>query len=377
MLRIQLRRSVNKPSLLNKRFIQTFNALDSDIHITQNGKAVQAEGSGGRSSRSGFTATVFGANGFLGTNLVSKLAKHGTITVVPYREELAKRHLKVCGDLGVVNFVEFDLRNIKSIEDSVKHSDIVFNLIGREYPTKNFTYDQVHVEGAKRIAEAVAKYNVSRFVHVSSHSADINSPSEFLRTKALGEEAVREIIPDTTIVRPAPIFGRLDKFLNPIAASPFMLACNENKERMSPCSVLDVARALEMIGYNDSTAGKTYELYGPKEYAMEEIIQQIRDATFSDITTINIPKKLFKLIADLQQWIYWPTTSPDQVERMFMDQVIDPNAETFEHLGIKPQNLEDNVLSIVRHYRSYLTLRDSAETDKKRRKEREYIRIIH
>ena len=39
------------------------------------------------------------------------------------------------------------------------------------------------MEGAERIAEAVAKYDVDRFVHVSSYNADKNSPSEFFRTK--------------------------------------------------------------------------------------------------------------------------------------------------------------------------------------------------
>ena len=36
-----------------------------------------------------------------------------------------------------------DLRNTPSIEESVRHSDIVFNLIGRDYPTK-----YVHTQNA-------------------------------------------------------------------------------------------------------------------------------------------------------------------------------------------------------------------------------------
>jgi NADH dehydrogenase (ubiquinone) 1 alpha subcomplex subunit 9 len=31
---------------------------------------------------------------------------------------------------------EFDLRNKDSIEEAVRHSDIVYNLVGRNYPTK-------------------------------------------------------------------------------------------------------------------------------------------------------------------------------------------------------------------------------------------------
>ena len=97
--------------------------------------------------------------------------------VVPFREEMAKRHLKVAGDLGRVIFVEMDLRNTASIEESVRHSDIVYNLIGRDYPTKNFDLEDVHVHGTERIVDAVAKYDIDRFVHVSSHSARLDSPS--------------------------------------------------------------------------------------------------------------------------------------------------------------------------------------------------------
>jgi len=111
------------------------------------------------------------------------MARTGCQVVVPFRDDMAKRHLKVTGDLGRVTFNEFDLRNTQSIEESVRHSDIVYNLIGRTYPTKNFSLFDVNVEGAERIAEACAKYDVDRYIQVSSYNADENSPSEFFRTK--------------------------------------------------------------------------------------------------------------------------------------------------------------------------------------------------
>lgn len=48
---------------------------------------------------------------------------------------------------------------------------------------RNFSYEDVHVDGAERIAEAVAKYDVDRFIHVSSYNANENSSSDFFRTK--------------------------------------------------------------------------------------------------------------------------------------------------------------------------------------------------
>ena len=137
--------------------------------------------------------TVFGANGFLGRYIVNRMARHGNQVVVPFRDDMGKRHLKPTGDLGRVTFLEFDLRNTPSIEESVRHSDIVINLIGRDYPTKNFSLYDVHVESVERIAEAVAKYDVDRFIHMSSYNADTNSSSEFFRTKVKQSSSVGSI----------------------------------------------------------------------------------------------------------------------------------------------------------------------------------------
>lgn len=40
------------------------------------------------------------------------------------------------GDLGQVIPLEFDLKNKEQLVECVRHSDIVYNLIGRDYETK-------------------------------------------------------------------------------------------------------------------------------------------------------------------------------------------------------------------------------------------------
>lgn len=64
------------------------------------------------------------------------LAKQGTRVVVPYRDEDTKRHLRPMGDLGQIIPLELDIRNPEQIAECVRHSDIVYNLIGRDYETK-------------------------------------------------------------------------------------------------------------------------------------------------------------------------------------------------------------------------------------------------
>lgn len=319
--------------------------------------------------------TVFGATGFLGRYIVSKLARKGCQIIIPFREEMAKRHLKVTGDLGRVHFMEFDLRNTQSIEESVRHSDVVYNLIGRQYTTKNFSYEDVHVEGTERIVEAVAKYDIDRYIHVSSFNADKKSPSQFYATKAQGEEVSRAIFPEATIVRPSPMYGDEDNLLTKLGTVKNLLIANNMQERFRPVHVFDVARGLEALMYNDSTAGQTFEFYGPKEYSMKEIADLVDKEIVKKRRHINLPKPVFKGLARAFDFIWWPMVSPDEVERQFIDQVVDPNAKTFKDLRIKPDDIRQWVLHYTRQYRSNLYYDLPPMTEKERREERKYLHV--
>ncbi|KAK6537924.1 NADH-ubiquinone oxidoreductase 40 kDa subunit [Orbilia ellipsospora] len=287
-----------------------------------------------------------------------------------------KRHLKVTGDLGRITFLEFDLRNTESIEESVRHSDIVINLIGRDYETKNFSYYDVHVEGTQRIAEAVAKYDVDRYIHVSSFNADLDSPSQFYRTKAMGEVAARDIFPETTIVRPSKMYGEEDHFLHWLATKRLLIHSNHLKEKVYPVHVIDVGKALEKIAYDDSTAGQTFELYGPREYTIGEVRELVKLETKRPLTHINIPKPLQKLYREAWDLVWWPLTSPDEVEREFIDQKIDPTAKTFKDLGIdKPEDIADGLFRYIRHYRSNKYTDLPPMTEQEKANERKYWHV--
>lgn len=243
---------------------------------------------------------------------------------------------------------EYDLRNTASIEESVRHSDIVYNLVGRDYPTKNFDFEDVHVEGTHRIASAVAKYDVDRFVHVSSHSALANSPSEFYRTKARGEQVAREIFPETTIVRPAPMFGFEDRLLHRLARATNVITSNHLRERFWPVHVIDVGAALEQMLYDDSTAGETFELYGPKQYTMAQISQLVDKEIIKHRRHVNVPRQIMGPLSEaLNKLIWFSTTSKDAVVREFLDQVIDKKAKTFKDLDIEPGDIANFTFSYL------------------------------
>ena len=162
--------------------------------------------------------TIFGGTGFLGRHIVQRLARAGWgIRVATRRPELAG-FLRPCGDVGRVAPVQANVRDEASVRRAVAGADAVVNLTGILNERGRQTFAAVHVAAAGCIARAAADAGASRLLHVSALGADAASPSDYARSKAAGEDAVREAFPGATLFRPGLVFGPEDAFFNRFAA---------------------------------------------------------------------------------------------------------------------------------------------------------------
>ncbi|EIM85758.1 NADH dehydrogenase [Stereum hirsutum FP-91666 SS1] len=325
-------------------------------------KPIIAYGPPGRSATTGHVATVFGCTGFLGRYLVSKLAKAGTQVVVPYRDEDEKRHLKVMGDLGQIVPLEWDIRSENQIEECLRHSDIVYNLTGREYDTKRFSLHDVNSTGAGRIASVAARAGVPRFVHVSHLNASRDSPSRFYQAKAEGEELVHDAFPNATIIRPATMYGYEDRLLQNMAVWPIWWKLNHGRTRIRPVHVMDVAQALTNLISIPSLPG-TLSLPGPSTLTYAYILDLISTVTYNAPSRAPVvPKPVANLLAKVSQNVWWPVISPDEVTRRYLDDV-GAGAEYAEEkdekalgdwdkVGVVPDEMENHAITYLRRYRS-------------------------
>ncbi|RPD77458.1 NADH dehydrogenase [Lentinus tigrinus ALCF2SS1-7] len=332
-----------------RAFAQSKRALH-DLSVLPSGKPAIQYGPPGRSASTGHTATVFGCTSFLGRYLVAKLAKAGTHVVIPYRDEDEKRLLRVTGDLGQITSMEWDLRRPDQIEECLRHSDIVYNLVGREYETKNFTYYDVHAKGAEAIASIAAQAGVDRFVHVSHLNAAKDSPSEFYRSKAAGEELVKEAFPNATIVRPASMFGYEDRLLNNMAFWPIWWKLNDMKTKVRPAHVLDVAQALANTIQMPAFPG-TFNLPGPSTLTYEYLLTLVSTITYNPPSSAPVvPKSIALALAKAAQLAWWPMLSPDEVIRRYIDDVDVPG--DWDKFGVIPDEIEEHAITYLRRYRS-------------------------
>lgn len=103
------------------------------------------------------------------------------------------------------------------IEDMIKNSNVVINLVGpRRKLKKREDFEYVNIDIAERIAKACAKQGILRLIHFSAAGAEQDSPSLDFQTKWQAEKAVLAAFPDATIFRPCTIYGQNDVFAHVI-----------------------------------------------------------------------------------------------------------------------------------------------------------------
>lgn len=229
---------------------------------------------------------------------MNNLGRIGSQVIVPYRGDgMNVRHLKLSGDLGQIVPIPFDLKDASTVEKAVCRSNVVVNSLGAHYPTGNFSYDDVNVKLTYRIAKSAKEAGVERFIHLSCLGASPTSSSAYFRSKAEGEAVVQSFFPDATILRPAPIFGLEDHFINYYCrmAERYVSipVVNGGQTQVQPVAVQDVARAvLACITYFE-TMGQTYHLAGPTVYTYHDIIRLCEQHLhFGRLYTTNLPPSI-------------------------------------------------------------------------------------
>jgi uncharacterized protein YbjT (DUF2867 family) len=290
------------------------------------------------------TITIFGGSGFVGRSLVQKLADRGDRIRIAVRNPIAAESLKPLGEVGQITLVQASLTSEKEISKAIEGADIVINLVGILFETGSQTFDDLHEEGAKRVAKAASKLGVSTLLHMSAIGANKDSKSRYASSKARGEKAVLKHFPQATILRPSIIFGPQDAFLNRFAEmavfSPFLPLIGGGKTRTQPIYVQDVADCFIQASLNKDARGKIYELGGPTIYTVRELMEYILTTIHRKRLLLPLPFFMAKIMATFAQLLPTPPLTRDQVELLKSDNVVSSHALKAEDLKVRPKAME-------------------------------------
>jgi len=291
---------------------------------------------------------VIGGSGFVGRHLVAALASRGSRVTVPARRRERARHLFL---LPTVEVVEADVTEPDVLPRLAAGRDAVINLAGVLHSRRGRRdergpndygpdFARVHVELAQAVVAACRGAGVKRLLHMSALGADPHAPSEYLRSKGIGERAALAAEDlAVTVFRPSVIFGPEDSFLNLFATLTQLLpvvVLASPEARFQPVYVGDVVKAFVTALDDPASRGKRFDLGGPVQYTLRELVQAVCAITGRRRLVVGLGERLSMAQARLLELSPVKLMTRDNIRSMQVPSV----CGTPFPFGIEPAALE-------------------------------------
>jgi NADH dehydrogenase len=243
------------------------------------------------------------------------------------------------------------VRDQASVAAAVAGVDAVVNAVSAYVEKGSVTFESVHVQGAKTLAQEAAAAGVARLVLVSGIGADAQSPSPYIRARGRGELAVRQAFPGATIVRPSAMFGPGDALFGTLSdiarLSPVVPLIGGGRTRLEPVYVEDVAQAIVRLLADPETGGRTYELAGPGVYTLRELVSFALRVLDKRRLLVPVPFTVAAIQAWLFEFLPSPPLTTGQVDLLRMDNLASGDLPGFRDLEIRPKALEEIVPTYI------------------------------
>lgn len=289
---------------------------------------------------------VTGATGFVGNAVLKSLNKHGytPVSLVRNGSENKLRHETevVFGDMLDKNSL------LKALEDVYA----VINLVGiiREYPSKGITFERLHHEATKNMAEAASEKGVKRFIHMSANGTRQGAVSKYHITKQLAEDEVKDNNLDYTILRPSLIYGEGDEFINMLVGymrkTPVFSYFGDGSYPMAPIYVDEVAECFVKSIDNDATHGMIYPLCGAENYTYKEVLKLVGKAIGKNMILLPVPEFAISLGISLLGKTDWFPITRDQFIMLTEGNICETD-DAFKVLGVDRGDFFEKISSYL------------------------------
>lgn len=204
---------------------------------------------------------VTGASGFVGGNVARLLRSEGHEVVPVSRRD------------GVDIQSEDDLVKAFSGCDGVAHC------AGINREIRNQTYDNIHIEGTRKVVNAAKKCGVRKITLMSFLRARPDCGSGYHESKFAAEEIVAHSEMDYTIIKAGVIYGRGDHMLNHLSHAfytfPVFGLVGFKDQKIRPTAVEDIARLI-IASFSDSRLShQRVPVTGPEELTLSQAVKRV------------------------------------------------------------------------------------------------------
>jgi NADH dehydrogenase len=302
---------------------------------------------------------VTGGTGFIGSRITSHLLNHSeTVRVMTRNPQCVSRTRRFAG----TEFVKGDVFDDASLDRALRGEDpqrdscdavvhaVQFENAPFEHPSKGRTYERVDGEGTERVVAAAKRAGIKRLIYISGAGTREGRSEPWFRAKLRAEKAVRESGMDWTIIRPSWVYGPEDVSLNKFATFarflPFVPLIGMGNEKIQPLFVDDLARAIQLSLNNEKTFPKIFDIGGPEELTMKEIVRILLRTMGKSRILLPQPKFLMKILARFIQYLPGRPLTPDGVDFVTMEEKVD-NSALLSTITLNLTRLEDGLSQYI------------------------------
>jgi NADH dehydrogenase len=251
---------------------------------------------------------IFGGRGFVGKKVSQKLRKEGHQVITSDRHQGGEDHR------------EADITNLSEVKQAAQDVDLVINLVGLSplSEPKNTTYQEVHVGGAKNIAQLDKPV-----IQMSALGADSDSDISYLKTKGKAEEIITQNLAEYTVLRPSLIFGEDSELFEIIKLAENFRAFPFITTKVQPIYVGGIAEIINLI-ISGKIKQNVLELGGPEQMSIYDMVKQVFQSDGYTCWPIPFAKTGAKLISCFDKF-GWTGITEDQVKFLNYDNILDKN----------------------------------------------------
>lgn len=292
---------------------------------------------------------VLGGTGFVGRNLLARLAADGHAITLLSRN-LAQHPDRMLPP-GIV-LREVDVYDPTVLRQAFTGVDAVINLVGilNERGDNGRGFRRAHVELTKLVIAAMQLAGTRRLLQMSSLNAG-RGQSHYLKSRGEAEAAVKASGLDWTIFEPSVIFGQDDglfcRFASLLALPSPVLPLARANCKFAPVYIGDVVEAFVRALRNRRTFGEVYELYGPDVLTLGQIVRMTAKQRGLRRLVVPLPDALGRLQAFAFDFVPGKPFSSDNFRSLLNDSV--GGIDGLHRLGIVPTRVEAKLPEILGH----------------------------
>ena len=277
---------------------------------------------------------VFGASGYIGTNLVPKLIERGHVV----RASARNKEVLVGRSWKDVELVEADVLDPQTADAALRGVDLAYYLVHSMSAGRRFS--ELERTAAHNFARAAERAQIRRIVYLGG-LIPVDADSEHLLSRKQTGDILRSSSIPVTEIRAGMIVGpgsaAFEVIRDLVNNLPVMITPRWVKSKSPPIALDNLLTYLLRLPEVDETADGIYDAAGPQMLSYKELMLQFGEMVGKKPIIFSVPVLTPRLSS---YWLRFVTTVPTNIARALIEGLKhDIAADDAELRRLVPQTL--------------------------------------